>query len=299
MVKDNSFESIVNFSKYRFYAFLGSLFFLLISAFFLFSKGLNKGIDFTGGIIIEARLAEEFALDEVRKALATDELGEVTLQHFGSKHDLLLRISKDKSADSKQAEKIEIAKQSLKGLYPNVEFRRVDFVGPTVGNELIRKGVFAMLGAFLAILIYIWVRFDFESGFGAIIALVHDVLLAFGFLSLSGLEFNLTSVAAILIIVGYSINDSVVIYDRIRDNLRKYKKRPLAELIDKSLTETLRRTLLTGCTTLIAVLALILFGGQVLFSFSCVVFFGVVVGTYSSIYIAAPILLFFRKDKQN
>lgn len=297
-MKDNA-QITIDFNKYSLNAKIISLALIIASLFFLVSKGLNRGIDFTGGIIIEARIEGEFELNSLRDFLNQKDLGEIIIQHFGSNHDLLLRINKNSAANKEQLLTIETAKNSLKEKYSDIEFRRIDFVGPTVGEELIRKGIIALAAAFVAIMIYIWIRFDFYSGLGALFALIHDIIITFGFLSISQLEFNLTTIAALLIIIGYSINDSVVIYDRIRDNMRKYRKKPLAELINKSLNETLRRTLFTAGTTLVAIISLILFGGLVLKSFSLVVFVGVVIGTYSSIYIAAPILLFFHKNKRN
>jgi preprotein translocase subunit SecF len=222
-------------------------------------------------------------------------LGEVSLQNFDDRN-FMIKVAQNK--DINQEQTIKSIKKIINKNFPGTEYRKVDFVGPQIGEELIKKGVMALLLSFAAIMIYIWIRFDWQFGIGAIAALLHDSTMVFGFFALTGLEFNATSIAAILTIIGYSINDSVVIYDRIRENLHKYKKASLSDLINLSLNSTLSRTVLTSGATLLSLIALIIFGGEALKSFSVAVFFGIVVGTYSSIYISAPILLYLDPRKK-
>lgn len=273
-----------------------SVFFIVGSIILVFSKGLNFGIDFAGGILIEARIEENLDVAKVR-TLITAEIKDVQIQNIDQK-DLLIRVAK---SDEEQSVVVKKIQEILGKNFGNVEYRKVDYVGPQVGSELIWKGFVALLMSFIFIMIYIWIRFDWQFGFGGIFALLHDAIVTLGFYAITGLEFNLTSIAAILTIIGYSINDSVVIYDRIRENLRRYKKMDLSDLINSSANSTLSRTILTSGVTLISLLALIVYGGEVLFSFSVATFFGILVGTYSSIYISAPILIYLdpRKEEKN
>ena len=260
-------------------------------------KGLNFGIDFAGGILIEARIEKNLDVAKVRD-LITAQIKDVQIQNVDqeSNHgDLLIRVAK---TDEEQSVVVKKIQEILNKNFSNVEYRKVDYVGPQVGAELIWKGFMALLMSFIFIMIYIWVRFDWQFGLGGIFALLHDAVLTLGFYAITGLEFNLTSIAAILTVIGYSINDSVVIYDRIRENLRRYKKMDLANLINSSANSTLSRTILTSGVTLVSLLALIVFGGEVLYSFSVATFFGILVGTYSSIYISAPILLYIDPRKE-
>ncbi len=256
-------------------------------------KGLNFGIDFSGGILIEARMSEKADISSIREVLSK-EVKDVQIQNIDG-NDLLIRVAK---TDEEQAVLVKKIQEILNQKFSNIEYRKIDYVGPQVGGELIKKGFLALFISFIFIMIYIWIRFDWQFGLGGIFALIHDAILTLGFFAVTGLEFNLTSIAAILTIVGYSINDSVVIYDRIRENLRRHKKMNLAELINSSTNSTLSRTILTSSTTLVSLLALIFFGGEVLKSFSLATFFGILVGTYSSIYISAPILLYFDPRKK-
>jgi preprotein translocase subunit SecF len=276
----------------KFNIILSSL--LIIGSFIaLFTFKLNLGIDFAGGIVIEARTSEVADLSKMRTLLSELKIGEVSLQNFGSDKDLSLRIGGGATEDQLM-QNIELIKKTINDNFTfDIEYRKVDFVGPQVGNQLINAGIQAMLLAFLAIMAYIWFRFEWQYGIGILIALVHDVIVSIGFMSITQLDFNLPSIAAILTIIGYSVNDSVVIYDRIRENFRKYHKRTVEEVINLSVNETLSRTTLTVLTTLIANLALILFGGEAIRAFSLLIFFGIAMGTYSSIYISAPILTFF------
>ena len=255
---------------------------------FLF-KGLNYGIDFEGGILIEIRTSQAADMADLRRTVNGLGLGQVELQEFGRDTDVLIRVERqpgDAKAQNVAVEKVKTA------LGSSVSFRRTEFVGPKVSSEFIEAGVTAVLLALGAMLMYIWFRFEWQFGVGALIALAHDVIMTIGIFSLLGLEFNLSTVAAILTIAGYSINDTVVVYDRVRENLRKFKAMPLRDIINLSLNDTLSRTLLTSITTLIALLILFFFGGEVIKGFSFGMIWGVLVGTYSSIFIATPLLIY-------
>jgi SecD/SecF fusion protein len=286
-------NTTIQFMKYRWVWFSFSLMLTLGALVLLFTRGLNLGIDFSGGILMDVRTPAAVGdLSAIRGAMDNGQFGEVTLQTFGDSRELLIRITADPKAD--QAAIVEKVKGIVTDVYGSeVEFRQIEYVGPTVGQELVRGGSIATLLTFVAIALYIWFRFEWQFGIGGIIALVHDAILTIGFYLVTGFDFSLTSVAAIMTIVGYSINDSVVIYDRIRENMRKFKKMPMDELINLSINETLSRTVMTAGTTLLAAAALAVFGGEVLEGFSWAMFFGVVAGTYSSIYISAPVLIFF------
>ena len=258
------------------------------------TRGLNFGIDFEGGIMIEVRMPEAGRLGEMRSQLGNLGLGEVTLQEFGSPTDILIRVQRQEGGERAQ----QVAIDKVKGtLGPNVEYRRTEFVGPQVSEELFRDGVLAVLFAMTGILIYIWFRFEWQFGVGAIIALAHDVITTIGVFSITGIEFNLATVAAILTIAGYSINDTVVVYDRVRENLRKYKTMSLVELLNMSVNETLSRTVMTSVTTLLALLSLYILGGEVIRGFSFALIWGVLIGTYSSICLAVPLLLYLNVDR--
>ncbi len=259
----------------------------------LLARGLNLGIDFTGGVLMEVRTERPADLAAMRTALGGGRFGEVSLQNIGGAQDVLVRIQAKGDAD--QARVAEEVKALLTALSPGgIEFRRIDYVGPTVGRELIEGGVLSILIAFALMMAYIWFRFEWQFGIGGIAALLHDAVLVVGFYLVTQLEFGLSSIAAILTIVGYSINDSVVIYDRIRENMRKFKQMPMETLINRSVNDTLSRTVMTAGTVALAALALVLFGGETLKGFSAAMLFGVVAGTYSSIYISAPLLIYFR-----
>ncbi len=264
------------------------------SLILVFTKGLNYGIDFAGGVLIEVRIDENPDISKIREVLS-NKIDDIHIQESGE-NDVQIRVSKASQDQDKLIKKIQ---NILEENFTKVEYRKIDFVGPQVGSELIFKGFLALFLSFIFIMIYIWIRFDWQFGLGGIFALLHDAIVTLGFFSITGLEFNLTSIASILTIIGYSINDSVVIYDRIRENLRNYKKMDLIILINSSTNSTLSRTILTASTTLISLLALIFFGGEALFSFSVATFFGIALGTYSSIYISAPILLYFDPRKKD
>lgn len=293
--KTQNIEAGFNFIQYKSIAFIISLILIGCSIFSIATKGLNLGVDFTGGIVIEIQSKSDINSSDLRSKLKKQakalNVNEITLQNIGDNKNIMVRVSnpKDSSKEARVA-LIKSLKENIASHIPDVTFRKVDFVGPQIGEELINSGITALLFAFAGMMLYIWIRFEWQFGIGAIIALVHDVILTFGLYSLLGLEFNVTSIAAILTIVGYSINDSVVIYDRIRENLRKFKKRTLPEILNISINGTLSRTILTAGTTLVALLALIIAGGQAILGLSIAVFAGVVIGTYSSIYIASPVL---------
>jgi preprotein translocase subunit SecF len=281
----------INFLKFRKIAAVFSLLLCVASAGIFSAKGLNFGIDFRGGILIEIRTQGPADISKLRGTLSGLGLGEVQLQEFGQASDVLIRIERQAGGEKAQLVAVELAKKALGN---EVNYRRTEFVGPKVGGELIEAGVTAVLLALGAMLVYIWFRFEWQFGVGAVVALLHDVLLTIGIFALLGLEFNLSTVAAILTIAGYSINDTVVVYDRVRENLRKYKQMPLAELLNVSINSTLSRTLLTSVTTLLALSALYFFGGEVLAGFSFAMIWGVIVGTYSSIFIAVPLLVYMK-----
>ena len=270
-----------------FFVFSGLLVAVSVGLFTI--KGVNYGIDFKGGILIEVRTQDAADPGAMRLALSGLGLGEVALQEFGAPTDVLIRVQRQEGGEKAQQAAVEAVKAALG---PGVEYRRTEFVGPKVSEELFWDGVMAVTFAILAILVYIWFRFEWQFGVGAVVALVHDVLSTIGLFSLLGLEFNLSTVAAILTIAGYSINDTVVVFDRVRENLRKFKTMPLTELFNRSINETLSRTVMTSVTTLLALLSLYLLGGEVLRGFSFAMIWGVLIGTYSSVCLAVPMLLY-------
>jgi preprotein translocase subunit SecF len=275
----------------------------IISVILFFHPGLHYGIDFKGGLIIEARLAEPADFPALRHLMGGLGLGDVTLQQFGTPNDVLIRLGlqgeggpeADKDAAAQQA--VNQVRDALIKAYPETQIRRVDAVGATVSSELFRSGMMAMGFALIAMLVYIWFRFEWEFGVGAIVTILLDVTKTIGFYAVTGIEFNLVSIAAIVTIMGFSVNDKVVVYDRVRENLRKYKTMPLRELIDKSINETLNRTVNTSVTVFLSTLPLALLGGESVESFAIVLLFGVVLATSSSIFIAAPILLFLGEHR--
>ena len=270
-----------------FFVFSGLLVVMSVGLFTL--KGVNYGIDFKGGILIEVRTPDAADLGAMRLGLSDLGLGEIALQEFGAPTEILIRIQRQEGGEKAQQAAVEAVKAALGS---EVEYRRTEFVGPKVSEELFWDGVMAVTFAILAILVYIWFRFEWQFGVGAVVALVHDVISTIGLFSLLGLEFNLSTVAAILTIAGYSINDTVVVYDRVRENLRKFKTMPLTELFNRSINETLSRTVMTSVTTLLALLSLYLLGGEVLRGFSFAMIWGVLIGTYSSVCLAVPLLLY-------
>ena len=280
------------FMSWRKYAFTLSAAGSIAAVVLFFAMNMNYGIDFRGGTSIEVQAKSGRANSAgVRAVLGELNMGDVQVQEFGSDRDLLIRVEGQQAGDNAEQSVVEKVRMALED---DFEFRRVELVGPTVSSELAWAGTMGILASLVAMLIYIWFRFEWQFGLGAVIATVHDVTMMVMLYVISGLEFNLTSIAAILTIVGYSINDTVVVYDRVRENLRKYKKMPIEELLDLSMNQTLSRTVLTGVTTLLALLALYLFGGEVIRSFTFAMIFGILVGTYSSIFVAGPLLILFR-----
>jgi preprotein translocase SecF subunit len=254
--------------------------------------GLNCGIDFKGGTILELSTAPR-AVDvaQVREVINGLDMGDVQVTTIGAPAESKVMARFQTPEGSNAAQTVDRVKQALRASLGEVRFERTDVVGPKVSGELFRNGILALGLAIGLMLLYIWFRFELQFGLGAVIALFHDVILSFGLIASFRLEFSLTTIAAILTIIGYSMNDTVVVFDRLRENLRKYKRMPLGEVIDLSINETLSRTVITGLTAILALGGLAVFGGASLFAFSLIMMFGIVIGTYSSIYVAAPVIL--------
>ncbi len=274
-----------------------SAFLSVISVILFFYPGLNYGIDFKGGIVIEARLQQPADFPALRNLIGNLELGHAALQQFGSPNDVLIRLERQGNEDAAAQRAADKVRSVLQQAYPGTEIRRVEAVGASVSEELFRDGMLAMGLAMVAMLIYIWFRFEWQFGIGAIATLVLDVTKTIGFYVITDIQFNLVAVAAVLTIMGFSVNDKVVVYDRVRENLRKYKTLPLRELIDRSINETLNRTVNTSITVFLSTLPLALFGGEAVSEFAIVLLFGIVLATSSSIFIAAPILLFLGENR--
>ena len=287
---------MINFNKlYKLFNIM-SAFLIVISIFLLFFKGLNFGVDFKGGTLIELRANDKKVnVMSLRDSFNNMNLGNINIKKFGNENDFLIKIEKkDRSANS-----IEIIKKNLsENIGSSFDFRRVENVGPKVSSELLKSGIIAIALSLAAMLFYIWIRFEWQFSLGAILAIFHDVIITLGLFSLFGLEINLSIVAAILTIVGYSMNDTVVIYDRVRENLRKFSDVKIFDLTNISINETLSRTIITSVTTLLALVSIYLFGGEILKGFSLAMIMGVVLGTYSSIYIANPILVKLRVSQK-
>jgi preprotein translocase subunit SecF len=278
-----------DFMRFRRISFPLSALMSILAITLYFTHGLNFGIDFKGGMLIEVQTkAGPADLANMRSTLGGLGLGEVQLQQFGAPNDVLIRIGEQPGGDEAQ----QAAVNKVRGALGNeVDYRRVEVVGPRVSGELLSYGVIGLMLAILCILIYLWFRFEWQFALGAMIANVHDLVLTVGFMSLTGVDFDLTSIAALLTILGYSLNDTVVIYDRIREMLRRYKKMPMPELLNASVNQTLSRSVITHLTVSLALLSLLLFGGQAIHSFTATMMFGVVlVGTYTTVFIASPIL---------
>lgn len=288
----------INFMEIKNFNFFISILLIIISFAFICFKGFNLGIDFKGGIIIEARFNKTPDISHLKKIIHGDQIHDVTIQSFDL-NNFAIKLSNNSTNKNSASQIVETIKQILTTEFGagEVEFRKIDYVGPQVGSELIKNAVIAIILALLAIMSYIAFRFQWQFSLGIVIALLHDIFFTLGMISITNLEFNLNTIAALLTIIGYSVNDSVVIYDRIRENIKKYKKITIYDLINLSTNETLSRTTLTVLTTLIAALSLIIFGGPTLYSFSIVVFFGILIGTYSSIYVSSPILIHLGLEK--
>jgi preprotein translocase SecF subunit len=290
----------IPFVRYQYWAYAVSGALVLLTLILVPIKGLNLGIDFRGGILIEVGMPGPAAdLASMRATLGDLGLGEVALQQFGDPATVLIRIERQAGGEKGQLAAVDKVKAALGERFGDgISYRRVEFVGPKVSADLLWNGTQATVYALLAILVYVWFRFEWQFAVGAVVALIHDAVTTIGLFALSGLEFNLTTIAAVLTIIGYSINDTVVIYDRVRENLRKYKTMPLPELIDRSVNETLARTVMTSLTTLLALIALVVFGGPVIRGFTIAMTWGVVVGTYSTIYVASPMVLHLKLRRE-
>jgi preprotein translocase subunit SecF len=296
----------IDFMRWHLYGFAFSLALTALTIGLFFTVGLNYGIDFTGGTLIEVRVTSgPTDLAAMRAKLDALRVGEPSLQGYVDKTTadcaasppvcVLIRLPQQPGGDAAQ---MQVVQKTREALGPGIEYRRTEVVGPSVGSELIRAGVLATVLALGAILIYIWFRFEWQFGIGATIATLHDVVTTVGLFAIFQLEFNLTTLAAILTIAGYSINDTVVIYDRVRESMRKYRTMPFRDLINLALNETLSRTILTVSTVALAVLALLFFGGEVLRGFSIAMLWGIVIGTYSSLFIAAPLLYYVQPNRR-
>ena len=290
-------DTSVDFMHLRKFNYTISIILTVISIAWISIFGFNFGIDFAGGVTIEMRTSEQPDVKHLREVLTKLDIGEVMVNTFGNENDVSIRVGVHKN-DGNLTEKVNKIKDEIQThVSYKIDYRKIDFVGPQVGGHLIKSGIYAVTLSFLGIMFYNWMRFEWQFGLGVLIALVHDGIIALGFMSITRLDFNLSTVAAVLAIIGYSVNDSVVIYDRIRENLRKYASRTVEDIINISVNETLSRTTLTVFTTLLADLALILFGGEAIHSFSILVFVGILFGTYSSIFISSPILTLFKLEK--
>ncbi len=286
----------IDFLGKRIMAFCFSAVLILGSLGLFFGQGLNLGIDFLGGVLIEVQTEGPADVGAMRKDLGALGLGDISLQEFGSPDVVLIRVQRQEGGDAAQQQAVKTVKEALGEPLGGrvIEYRRTESVGPTVGAELQEAAMWAVLAAIGAILLYIWFRFEWQFGIAAVAALLHDVISTIGLFALLQLEFNLATVAAVLTIAGYSINDTVVVFDRVRENLRKYKKLPLVDLFNLSVNGTLSRTTMTSVTTLLALGALFVLGGEVIRGFAIALIWGVLVGTYSSIALAVPLLLYLK-----
>ena len=280
-----------DFMRFRRISFPVSAMLSIVAILLYFFHGLNFGIDFIGGTLIEVQTkAGPADLAKMRATIGALQLGEFQLQQFGAPDDVLIRISEQPGGDEAQQAAVQKVRNALGN---EVDYRRVEVVGPSVSTELLAYGTIGLVLAIVAILIYLWFRFEWQFALGAMIANVHDIVLTVGFMSLTRVDFDLTSIAALLTILGYSLNDTVVIYDRIREMLRRYKRMPMPDLLNASVNATLSRSIVTHVTVAMSLLALLLFGGQAIHSFTATMMFGVVlVGTYTSVFIASPILIY-------
>jgi len=286
----------IDFMRWHVYGLAFSLLLTALTVGIFLTKGLNYGIDFKGGTLIEVRSTTGPAdLAAMRAKLEALHLGDPSLQEFGSPTDVLIRMPQQPGGDAAQMKAIQQVRDALG---PGMDYRRVEVVGASVGSELIRAGVLATVLALGAILLYIWFRFEWQFGVGATLSTLHDVVTTVGLFAIFQLEFNLTTLAAILTIAGYSVNDTVVIYDRVREAMRRHRTMSFRDLINLALNETLSRTILTVSTVALAVLALLFLGGQVLRGFSIAMLWGIVIGTYSSLFIAAPLLYYVQPNRR-
>lgn len=276
-----------DFLKYKKFFILVSASLVFFSFILIFSKGLNLGVDFKGGTTIEIRLEKKMDIEKIRNSLSKSKINNFSVKEFGTVNDLLIYTDNSISPN-------DIKNFLEKDLKEKITIRKIETVGPKVGSELIKSAIYSVLLCLIAIFLYLWFRFEWQFSLGGIVALFHDLIITVGVFALLGLQFDLSIIAALLTILGYSINDTVIIYDRIRENLKKESSSELSILINESLNNTLSRTLKTSGTTLLSIVAVLIFGGEVLRGFAFAITFGIIVGTYSSIYIAAPILMFFK-----
>jgi preprotein translocase subunit SecF len=294
-----SSKSNIDFIGKRKVAFGISLILIVVSFGSLLFQGLNFGIDFSGGTLVQVRFQSPPDLKKIRGALSELKLGDVVIQEFGSAEEILIRVEKQVSDAKAQS---ELSQRVIKALAPmageaGVDLRRVEFVGPQVGEELTEKGFLAVLYSMIAILAYVAWRFELRFAYGAVLALIHDLGITVGFFSLMQKEFTLVVVAALLTVIGYSLNDTIVVYDRIREEMKRLKSKDLTFIINEAVNRTLSRTLITSMTTLLVLVALLLFGGEVIHNFALTLFLGVLIGTYSSVFVASPIVLLLNKKK--
>ena len=274
-----------------------SLSLIFVSILFLLFKGLNYGVDFKGGTLIELRTNDNtISISDLRKSFTNMNLGDVSVKNFGNDNDFIVKFEKKENIEENFIENLK--NELKKDLGNSFNFRRVESVGPKVSSELLKSGILAILLSLGAMLIYIWIRFEWQFSLGAIAAIFHDVIITLGFFSILNLEINLSIVAAVLTIVGYSMNDTVVIFDRVRENLKKFSDIKIFDLTNISINETLSRTIITSATTLLALLSIFIFGGEILKGFSFAMILGVIIGTYSSIYIANPILVMLKVSQK-
>ena len=287
----------IPFMKYAVPTSVVSALTFVLAIAFLIGKGLNFGVDFTGGTLMEVRYAQSANIEKIRSVLHQNNLPEATVQNFGTSHDALIRLPVKAGVTSAQLS--ERVLEILRAQDPGVELRRVEFVGPQVGEELVADGVWALILVAIGITLYLAIRFEWRFAAGAIVATVHDVIIILGLFALFQWEFSLTVLAAVLAILGYSVNDTVVVYDRIRENFRKMRKGSVPEIIDNAITRTLSRTIMTHVTTQIMVFAMLFLGGEVLFYFSVALTIGIVVGTYSSVLVASPIVMWLGISRED
>jgi preprotein translocase subunit SecF len=283
-------DTKIDFMGKRMLALIFSATLITIALGSLLIRGLNLGIDFTGGTLVEVGFSQEVELNSVREALTQDGFGDAVVQHFGTSKDVLMRLAPRE--DMQSAELSDRAFKAMQRIDKGADLRRVEFVGPQVGDELIEDGGLAMLYALIGILIYVGLRFEYRFAVSSVLALVHDVIITIGFFALTQVEFDLTVLAAVLAVIGYSLNDTIVVFDRIRENFRKMRKGETGAIINSSINQTLSRTLITSGTTLLVLVALFLFGGEIIHAFALALIVGIGIGTYSSIYVASTAALF-------
>lgn len=284
----------IEFTKWRHIAMGISMLLIIASIALVAVRGLNLGVDFVGGQMVRVTFDKPVQLDELRQTVESLGQGDPTIQQFGTPNDVSIRMPLPEGGDGAANAAANRLKAAVLAKHPDAKFGSIDTVSGKVSGELFRTGAIAMVLAMVAISIYIWFRFEWQFGVGSLFALVHDVALTFGFFALTQLEFDLNSVAAVLTIIGYSLNDTIVVYDRIRENLRRFRKMEIIPLLDLSTNETLARTIMTSLTMIVALLCLLIWGPEVIFGFTAAMLLGIFIGTYSSVYVAAPMLVWFR-----